>query len=318
MFPGPQFQGTRSPIQKSSSALLDKEFQSLQASLLEQNIVVSNSPNVTTEQVINNVVPGDELARTAGMLIETVKNEQNPKFKNSAFMRLMHELRDGNAVVQGNEIVERGQAEVSGTDAKGKGKERENFSMFQHILTSPSMLIPFALKVVPPATSIATTVDPSTSLNAQRNVRIEDFSLRTSTASTQESERTTEDPNDAYFRQENQEYIDYWSGSSSQGQASGVQQQQGDQSFMNEQQQEWGDFQDSWDSFESSTWGVRPLTHYQFQPNNPYLYGNANERTRAHSLHSANRSIYDVCRSPFCSLLSFFDTYPLITERSGT
>ena len=43
----------------------------------------------------------DELAKTAALLIDAVKEDQNPKFQNSEFMKLMRGLRDGEVVVDG-------------------------------------------------------------------------------------------------------------------------------------------------------------------------------------------------------------------------
>lgn len=48
----------------------------------------------------------DDLAATAGLLISSVQHETNPKFQNSEFMGLMRRLRDREAVVDGNTIVE--------------------------------------------------------------------------------------------------------------------------------------------------------------------------------------------------------------------
>ncbi|KAI9262031.1 hypothetical protein BY458DRAFT_439385 [Sporodiniella umbellata] len=48
----------------------------------------------------------DALARTAGMLLDSVDIESNPKFKNSQFMNLMRRLRDSEVKVEGNTMVE--------------------------------------------------------------------------------------------------------------------------------------------------------------------------------------------------------------------
>lgn len=47
----------------------------------------------------------DDLASTAGLLIDQLKNEQSEKFKNSSFMNLMRQVRDMEMVVSGNDIV---------------------------------------------------------------------------------------------------------------------------------------------------------------------------------------------------------------------
>lgn len=48
----------------------------------------------------------DDLSATAGLLISSVQHETNPKFQNSEFMGLMRRLRDRQAIVDGNTIVE--------------------------------------------------------------------------------------------------------------------------------------------------------------------------------------------------------------------
>jgi hypothetical protein len=47
----------------------------------------------------------DALARTAGQLLDTVRNDQSAKFQNSQFLELMRQFRDREATVQGNMIV---------------------------------------------------------------------------------------------------------------------------------------------------------------------------------------------------------------------
>ena len=47
----------------------------------------------------------DALARTAGQLLDTVRNDQSTKFQNSQFLELMRQFRDREATVQGNMIV---------------------------------------------------------------------------------------------------------------------------------------------------------------------------------------------------------------------
>jgi hypothetical protein len=52
---------------------------------------------------IDNQTP---LSKTAGMLLETVENSTNPKFKDSKFLGLMKQFRDGEAAIEGNKVVE--------------------------------------------------------------------------------------------------------------------------------------------------------------------------------------------------------------------
>lgn len=114
-------------MQSSESAVLwDKEFQSL-----ETHSTVS--PSLQTEEAVSNSIQetvrapldADELARTAAELLDAVKTEQNPKFKNSQFLQLMRGLKDGEIVVDGNDMVQKSEASgMSEISNKGKGKEK--------------------------------------------------------------------------------------------------------------------------------------------------------------------------------------------------
>ena len=61
----------------------------------------------------------DALARTAGQLLDSVKNNQSDKFQKSQFLELMRQLRDREVMVEGDKIVGV-QSEDSG---KGKGRD---------------------------------------------------------------------------------------------------------------------------------------------------------------------------------------------------
>lgn len=101
-----------------------------------------------------------------------------------------------------------------------------------------------------------------------------------------------EDENDAYFRQDNDAYINYWHNLEEQTLDDARAQQR-----QAEQENAWGTMQNSWDAYEATTWGVKPIDTYQFQPHNPYLHDNA--RTRHHSMHSET-GFYEVFRPLFC------------------
>ena len=47
----------------------------------------------------------DALARTAGQLLDSVKDNQSDKFQNSQFLQLMRQLRDHEVTVKGDKIV---------------------------------------------------------------------------------------------------------------------------------------------------------------------------------------------------------------------
>lgn len=48
----------------------------------------------------------DDLARTAGQLLDSVKSDTSTKFQNSNFLALMRRLRDHEVVVEGDKMVE--------------------------------------------------------------------------------------------------------------------------------------------------------------------------------------------------------------------
>ena len=48
----------------------------------------------------------DELARTAGQLLDNLKHDQSQKFQNSNFLSLMRQLRDREIQVEGDELVD--------------------------------------------------------------------------------------------------------------------------------------------------------------------------------------------------------------------
>ncbi|KAI5855687.1 peroxin 20 [Tricharina praecox] len=54
---------------------------------------------------------GDDLARTAGQLLDSVQENTSAKFQNSNFLALMRKLRDHQVVVEGNDMVEAKAAE---------------------------------------------------------------------------------------------------------------------------------------------------------------------------------------------------------------
>ncbi|KAL5528553.1 hypothetical protein ACEPAF_7689 [Sanghuangporus sanghuang] len=247
-------------IASSSAAQLEEHFQ-----FLEELNSVQSDTSIFIEHSKQDPAhvkrETDDLARTAALLVETVKDEQNPKFKNSQFMRLMRDLRDGDVVVDGNEMVERSVVTSDGaTDVKGKGKERAAGSI-----------------VIDPSMSTQRSIGAAHAQNALRSGEVADV-----------GGPREEDPNEAYFQKENEEYIDYWNHASSQ---SAIQRQNGtSQSFG--PQNEWGALQESWDSFEATTWGIKPAAQYQFQPHNPYLNEEEIQQTRHHAMH-LQRSLYE-------------------------
>ncbi len=84
-----------------------------------------------------------------------------------------------------------------------------------------------------------------------------------------------EDANEAYFRQDNEDYANYWRAHHAPVPPL----------VSPAPSQEWQKLQRDWERFEATTTGVRPLAKYQFQPGNPYLLG---ERSHNHIMHGSS------------------------------
>ncbi|KAH9935331.1 uncharacterized protein B0H18DRAFT_975387 [Fomitopsis serialis] len=203
-FAGPM--NAQEPVNQIDASHWEREFRSQEAALIpaEQPQQETSAPSRPHD--------GDELARIAGELVDTVRDAANPKFKNSEFLGLMRQLRDGEVVVDG--------------DKMGKGRAVDPTSFHS---MSPGM------------------------------TPLGDFQ---------------ESPIDAYLRQENEEYIKL--------------QQEHDAVHPPDVSYDWWTQRD-WESFEATVTGIRPLAHYQLQPHNPYVLGEAS-RTRHHAMHSNARN----------------------------
>ncbi|KAJ7747335.1 hypothetical protein B0H16DRAFT_1663672 [Mycena metata] len=219
----------------------DREFSSQETLLAAQE---------TTPQ-IHDPQDGDELARTAGLLLETVRDAQaqNPKFQNSAFLGLMRSLRDRDVVVEGNEMVQ------NTGDVKGKGRAVDAPQTTLSFEERPDLLAHASVTA-----NLKRIVANSLGKNPQA-----------------EGMQQEEDPNDAYFRQENAEYQRYWAQANAPPQASTSQLQQN---------AEWDQLQADWDNFEATSTGIHPVDRYVFQQNNPYFTDKPSLTTRHHLAHA--------------------------------
>ncbi|KAF9454044.1 TPR-like protein [Macrolepiota fuliginosa MF-IS2] len=235
----------------------DKEF-----SAQEMQLASAVTEQIGTEaQQQEPQFDGDELARTAGLLVENLKHEANPKFQNSLFMGLMRQLRDGEVIVDGNKMVENdgrmmNSAQANSVDVKGKGKERADIPM-----------------------------DPSSSVNSWVERGFLPVTGSPGLQEQQQDGHLREDANDAYFRQENAEYMKYWQGLNETMAHPNI-------PTHTAQEQEWDALQADWDRFEATSTGIKKLTNYQFQERNPYLLGDSS-RTRHHTTHSGMSSVVE-------------------------
>lgn len=209
----------------------------------------------------------DALARTAGQLVEALREEQNPKFKNSQFMGLMRSLADKTSVVEGNDIVLAPSTLTDTTstsvDVKGKGKEHAGtINTFGQ-----------TTQVYPPSANVGMTTggQPLSSSHIQGQA--------SSTTVTSDVSQDSYDEVYEYFKQENEDYIAYQEAASRV--APTIARGLWDDSL---QRFEWDKLQDEWDAWEANAVGVRKMSNYQFATANPYLAGSS---TRAHDIHSS-------------------------------
>ena len=206
----------------------------------------------------------DALARTAGQLVEALREEQNPKFRNSQFMGLMRSLADRTSVVEGNDIVLASSVSAnttsSSTDFKGKGKERaDTISTFGQ-----------TTQIYPGSANVGVTSGGQLPLLSHSQGQMLDTTITSD---------VTEDSYDEvyeYFKQENEDYIAYQQ-LASRPAPDGLW-DEGSQRY------EWDMLQDEWDAWEANAVGVRKMSNYQFASENPYLLGSS---TRAHDMHSS-------------------------------
>jgi peroxin-5 len=229
---------------------LESAFQSVEAT----SVVSTSEFELQAEQSQHPSQPqeADLLARTAGLLVQSVDHEKNPKFANSQFLGLMKQLRDRTAIVEGNDIVaapldwQLGQEHTVPADLKGKGK------------AAPS--------------SIAAMLEPR------------DSQSQASSAEQAVPADVELDENEAYFRQDNEDYAKYWKA------------HHAPVPPVVSPTQEWQQLQRDWERFEATTPGVMPVAVYRFQPGNPYLLG---EWSRNHSMHG------DAQMQPFSEVCDF-------------
>jgi len=167
----------------------------------------------------------------------------------------MKQLRDRKAIVEGNDIVAaspEGQMRQTHTDLKGKGKA---------VTFSPTAIHDLGVSQSHVPSSVLRPSEQATPIES-------------------------EDANDAYFRQDNEDYIDYWKS------------HHAPVSPVVTSSQDWQQLHRDWETFGTTTTGVKRLAEYQFQPRNPYLLG---ERSHNHVMHGGSTQ-----RHSFSEVSGFF------------
>ncbi|KAJ7703013.1 hypothetical protein B0H17DRAFT_1041257 [Mycena rosella] len=258
LMPPMMIQPQQQPATQHDQILWDREFSSQESFLATDQ--VQEAPQI--QEAAQVAQEGDDLARTAGLLLETVRDAQNPKFQKSEFLELMRGLRDRDIVVEGNEMVQNtGQSSASGwasdfqADIKGKGR---------------------AVDVPLGGARDAENVRKAVSFASMASVR-----LAEQTVHDQEG-MLDEDPNDEYFRQENAEYQRYWAEANAPAPQAST-----------SQIREWDHLQEDWDNFEATQTGIKPVDRYMFQLNNPYMSHSPSSTTRHHLAHQERQPFLD-------------------------
>lgn len=188
-------------------------------------------------------------------------------------MGLMRNLRDREIVVEGDKLVE-GTAEqkaAAAVDVKGKGRMNHHQSTgvdLEHRRAHRSVERSFERRL------------------ARGGIERDAMMVDRPDQLAEEGPELDEDPNEAYFKQENAEFQTYWDAHHAEP-APMVQ--------ASAQQDEWSHLQESWDYFEATSSGITEIDNYQFQDNNPYLLGERS-RTRHHMAHlNGPQTFYEVC-----------------------
>ncbi|KZT58888.1 TPR-like protein [Calocera cornea HHB12733] len=273
--------------------------------------IAAAPPQAQTEQPRNTVLEVDDLAATASLLLESVKTETNPKFKNSQFMSLMHQFRDRTATVEGNEIVAVSSDGVGGAEGQlgteGLQSARSSTS------TSASLSSAWARgedvrgqeqSVAGSAPAGGSTSAPITNVGAtaraytQPNVTAALSGIDPTWAQWADlmPQPTAQDARAAQMYPEIlQTNAEDWHEYQAQlgadtGVGVGTKRRSvrfGPESTFRAQEREWDALQDQWDEFETAEPGVRHTVAYRFQENNPYAIGRG-YTTRHHALHTSS------------------------------
>lgn len=232
----------RSAIQTDQMSW-DREFQS-QEMMLNAHVV----PAAESVHVASKPAPGDDMAQLAARVIDAVQGEQNPKFRQSQFMSLMRQFRDGEVIVEEDKIVSSESSTVAHVKVKGKGRALD--------IPVQEVQEPVRVHSVP-ASSIQGYQGSAELSEAYRH------------------QHNYNNADDAYFQQENEEFSKYWDAHYT-GPVP--------HTISAGEHGSWHELQRDWDVFEATSTGIKALTNYQFQENNPYLLGDSS-RTRHHGMH---------------------------------
>lgn len=215
------------------------------------------------------------LARTAGLLIESIKEETNPKFRNSSFLTLMRKLRDEEVAIEGDKMVE--QVKPAGSwaaefDSQGKGDWSKEFANGQHGADWA--------KDFNQQRANEHSMNPTETGSAWAE-EFQQFHPESSMAQQAEAEssRWAEDFRNRFDNPDE----DDMQAAFARVQAGLGPASQKEEVIHSAQAREWDAMQQDWDAYEATTTGfqhVQPgmYNKYQFTRNNPYITGQQVDR----------------------------------------
>lgn len=259
---------------------------------------------------IANANDSDLLAKIAGELLENVSTDMstNDKMRNSSFMSLMRKLRDKEAVVEGDKMIDRTQDQSSmvsentadpllrSTSTDGPQPVCVWPNQVREHLTSPGAA---------QTANISQTVESLSDAYEEMNAALDEGPIASTSrldpmrAFQGDGGRLHDEDYDNTFLIQEDEQTGVLGASSSweedfdfdtQLLRSGPAPPNVQQSMnINAQQQEWGDLQHQWDAFPATATGLDALntasySNYPFHSRNPYLLSNSRQHLPENTL----------------------------------
>lgn len=89
------------PVEQAMSPDIDRTAASIR---IGSDRIIDDTREKGPDSIVSN--DADELARTAGKLLENVKDDRSQKFQKSSFLSLMRQLRDREVRVEGDKLVD--------------------------------------------------------------------------------------------------------------------------------------------------------------------------------------------------------------------
>ncbi|KAJ2493427.1 hypothetical protein IWW37_000516 [Coemansia sp. RSA 2050] len=264
MMPGP---GMMMPTQPMTHQWQQQRQQQQEVGGAVKQTTLHDSAQVSDSQSM--ISTNSDLAETASQILESVRNTANPKFKNSEFFSLMHQLADRQATISGDRVV-----------ASQKGKESE--PQAESAASGPTWATEFE-KRAEELVNRESTADTSEQMPHDGKIFSEEFARGLERNWAEEFEQTLSGPlkesSVSGHPQEIDVKLDQPSSQYIHGEAQDDWLEQFKdkiQPMLNEQDREWLDTQKEWEklhSVEAAHRAVDPeLNIYRFQADNYYAH----------------------------------------------